>query len=97
MPRKIVHQNAARRDLLEIRDYGIATWGEEQADQYLRHINDRLQLLLQYPKIAPEYVSRSGSFRKLNAGEHLVFYRIEVDAIRIFRVIHRAAEVDSLL
>ena len=97
MPLRIVHQSAARRDLLNIRDYGIENWGEESADHYLRHIGDRLLLLLDHPKIAPEYVGRSGAFRKLKAGEHLVFYRVEGDVIRVFRVVHSAADVDSLL
>ena len=97
MPLRIVHRNAARRDLLNIRDYGVANWGEEAADHYLRLINDRLQMLLDNPQIAPEYVGRAGAFRKLKAGAHLVFYRVEGDAIRVFRVVHGAADVDSLL
>ncbi len=84
----------AKQDLENIWIYSSEQWGEKQADKYFDEIDYALhKVLLLNPKIgiACDYV-RAG-YRKYQINEHLVFYKLTSDKIRIIRLLHKNMDV----
>ncbi|MBA3880549.1 MAG: hypothetical protein C0500_12630 [Sphingobium sp.] len=84
-------------DLDAIRDHSRERWGAAQTARYLRAIRAAVTAAAQAPmQAAPADHYRAG-YRKIAAGAHLVFFRINGDAIEIARVLHSAMDVEPRL
>ena len=88
---------AARRDLAEIWFDTAEGWSVDQADDYVRAIEERLLRICSFPHSYPEYRGRNGSFRKAPSGEHLIFYRVDKGFIEVARVLHNRMDVEAQL
>jgi toxin ParE1/3/4 len=87
----------ALSDLDAIRDHSINQWGRAQTSRYLQTIRDAVAAASQAPmQAAPADHYRPG-YRKITVGAHLVFFRINADAIEIARILHAAMEIDTKL
>jgi toxin ParE1/3/4 len=94
---RIVHQTAARKDLRDIWWYGFEVWGEQAANDYLHKIRDKLALIADNPQIGARHMGRRKGYRRLLVGEHIIFYKVEAEAIRIFRFLHTKMDQEDRL
>ena len=88
---------AARLDLAEIWLATAERWDVDQADEYIRLIEDRLSRIEQFPESYPVYHSRRGLFRKAPGGEHLIFYLVDHQLIDIVRIMHNRSDYEEEL
>lgn len=81
----------ARADLEAIWNYSTDRWGVDQAERYLRIIEDACRQLATKPGVVRDDI-RPG-YRRVRAGSHLIFYR-DVDGIAdIARILHGSMDV----
>lgn len=79
----------ARLDLIDIADYTVDTWGQEQALRYLDSLEDCFDRIVQAPHIGrPCDLVRPG-YRRMEHGRHVIFYRADGDGIFISRILHQ--------
>lgn len=88
---------SAERDLFDIWDYTITTWGEQQAERYLQRLDARFMSLAEEPSrgklrtdILPDYYS-------YHEGRHIIFYTIHDSEIAIARILHERMDLISQL
>jgi toxin ParE1/3/4 len=91
---KVLISGKARRDLLQIYSY-IADRNPAAAEAVLQEIHSKIDNLSRYPFIGPERSSLASGIRGLVVGVHLIFYRIEEDHLRIYRVIDGRMDIDK--
>lgn len=75
-------------DLEGIWLYTLKEWSAEQADRYLRTINDALEQLAGDPESGKSAETIRGGYWALHVGRHLIFYTFTNDTISICRVLH---------
>ncbi|MDO8768432.1 MAG: type II toxin-antitoxin system RelE/ParE family toxin [Burkholderiaceae bacterium] len=93
----ILHSHRAREDLKRIWRYTYQTWGEAQANRYLDDMNLTIERLAKNPELgSPRDHIRQG-YRAMLCGRHLIFFTVQVDAIRIVRVLHERMDVDRAI
>jgi len=66
----------ARRDLNGILRYGIATWGELQADSYYSALLDHLNKLSENPKRYPVVTEIRPACRKSVFRSHAIYFEV---------------------
>ena len=92
---------AAREDLRGIRDYLRGELAQPlSAERIPAAIVRRCALLKDHPRLDPPLaprVRRPTDIRILSCGAHLVFYRVETDAISILRILHTRQNFDQAL
>ncbi len=75
-------------DLEAILLYTLQKWGDDQQDRYADAIEKGLSVLLDHPTIGrnrPEILAGCRSYR---IREHIVYYAIEGEEVRIARILH---------
>ncbi len=87
----------AHRDLNDIWDYSVETWGYDQAEKYLRAMNRTFQMLSEKPDLGRLYDEVHRGIRVYPSGRHLVFYFATDDGIDVVRVLHERMDVSSHL
>ena len=95
--RVILFTEAAMVDIAGIDNATAATWGEIQAERYLRFILAIFTSLSENPGLGspvkrwPEYLVYTAKYsRKRSSQGHKIFYRVIERGIRIIRVLHTA-------
>jgi toxin ParE1/3/4 len=78
----------ADMDLEEILDYTHLEFGFDQAEKYLTELLETFYQLSINPKIGKERNEIKVDLRSFPKGQHVIFYRILVDRIRIVRIMH---------
>lgn len=87
----------ADTDLVEVYDYTVENFGEDQAVYYLNGIDElceHLCLNLETGRTRNEIIE---GLRSLSFENHILFYRILKDRIRIVRVLHERRDVIKFL
>lgn len=90
-------RDAAKLDLADIWLSTAERWGVDQADDYVRAIEDRLGRICDFPESYPNYDCAHGSFRKARSGEHLIFYIVGETSFEVVRVLHNRTDVEEAL
>ncbi len=87
---------AADEDFEKIFEYGIDTFGLEQALEYQEGMKRRFEELAEHPKLyqAVDHISQ-GSRRSVY-GKHSIYYRIESKGIRILRILKHQDPTEAL-
>ena len=83
----------AERDLEEILAHSQETWGERQMDAYHASIDRALDHLLDFPSMGRARDDLGPGFRSSRVEQHVIYYRVEADAIRVARILHVRREV----
>lgn len=96
MPRIDKHPRA-RRDLIEIWFYTRDKWGEDQADRYLRRIDDAIKRLAGAPGLGSDYGQVRQGVRRYPVERHRIFYRRIDRGIEIVRVLHPSMDIHTQL
>lgn len=83
--KRIRHQQAAHRDLLDIWQYTRRTWNEDQADSYLTEIDHVIREIAAGKLIGTPHEYR---YRKRRVKAHVIFYRENDREVVVIRVLH---------
>lgn len=85
----------ALRDLDQITDHTLATWGERQAEKYLADLDQRLRWLAQNPKVGRLRDDIGEGYRSFPHGAHVIFYVIGEEGVAIIGVPHGAMDIEA--
>lgn len=85
----------ALRDLDQITDYTLATWGERQAEKYLAELDQRFHWLAQNPKAGRARDEVGEGYRSFPHSGHVIFYLIDSEGVVIIGVPHGAMDIDA--
>lgn len=81
--------NDAKQDLINIRYYTVAQWGDEQSKKYLLELQQTILLLTESPNIGkkrPDVLTDTLSFPH---GSHVIYYMIHDAHILVFAILHK--------
>jgi len=79
---------AAQEDLTRIYRRGLVTWGRQQAETYLAHIEEVIWLLTSRPEMGIKRPELAEGLCSFATKRHLVFYRCTKGELQIARVLH---------
>jgi toxin ParE1/3/4 len=82
-------------DLRSIGRYTVERWGIDQRNKYLRQLNGRFAWLANNPRLGRSRTDISKDYYSFSEGEHLIFYRINGDAIEIIGIPHRQMDIPA--
>jgi toxin ParE1/3/4 len=81
----------AEHDIEDILVYTLVTWGERQMHDYSDLLDNCLATIQANPNIG--HTHDLDSYKCLQAGSHLIFYRIEKTTVFVVRVLHCRMDV----
>ena len=87
----------AERDLAEIADYTIATFGNEQARKYRDQFSTCFASLLANPRLGRSAEELMPGLRRIRQQAHDVFYLPSKEALLIVRVLHHSMDFEQHL
>ena len=94
MSRKIyILSEIADKDLEDIFDYTFDEFGYDQAEKYLLEIEEIFQNLIINPQIGKKRDEIKQGLYSFPKDNHIIFYRILDNHIRIVRVLHGRRDV----
>jgi len=94
MSRKIyILSEIADKDLEDIFDYTLDEFGFDQAEKYLLEIEEIFQNLIVNPQIGKKRDEIKQGLYSFPKDNHIIFYRILDNHIRIVRVLHVSRDV----
>ena len=90
---RLVVSAAARVDLKAIARYTRQKWSTAQAKTYLALIAERIVHLARRPRLGKKREDVAPGYRSLPVGRHLIFYRIDDNAVIVVRVLHQSMDL----
>ena len=91
--REVVLRPRAYADLEGIWLYTNEHWGEEQANRYLRQLNERITDMAAMPERGRNREAVRAGYYSLHVGRHLVLYTFTETLVGIERVLHDQMDV----
>jgi toxin ParE1/3/4 len=85
----------ARLDLIEIGDYTLDHWGEDQAIRYLDSLGACFDLIAANPEVGRRCDRLRKGYRRMEHDKHVVFYKIETKSVLVVRVLHQRTLPES--
>jgi plasmid stabilization system protein ParE len=83
----------------DIYDYSLETFGQMQAERYLKKINDALLLLpehyLSYPPCR-HIPTKTHKYRNVILDAHLLIYRVTNERIEVLDIVHQASGISKI-
>ena len=96
MSRKIyILSEIADKDLEDIFDYTLDEFGFDQAEKYLLEIEEIFQNLIINPQIGKKRDEIKLGLYSFPKDNHIIFYRILDNHIRIVRVLHGSRDISK--
>ena len=96
MSRKIyILSEIADKDLEDIFDYTLDEFGFDQAEKYLLEIEEIFQNLIINPQIEKKRDEIKLGLYSFPKDNHIIFYRILDNHIRIVRVLHGSRDISK--
>ncbi len=93
--KKLELSRLASRELADILRYTRDTWGIQQMRAYSRTHDEGLVLLQENPLIGKERPEIAMGMRFFPVAEHVLFYTVTRDVVRIARVLHARMDLKS--
>jgi toxin ParE1/3/4 len=87
----------AKADLDEIWDFTVRTWGEQQAEDYIRLLVGAIETVAENPRRGRACDEIRKGYRKYLAGSHMIFFRKIKSGIDVIRVLHGQMDFDRHL
>lgn len=88
----------AQDDLGAIWDYTVQQWGVDQAERYIRDIQDAIWELVAGTKPSQPIEDIRAGYRKALIGVHLLLFRVEdTGIINIVRILHSRMDTERHL
>lgn len=85
---KLVLSARARADYKSIRAYTLDTYGRKQADLYRGMFEEAFDRLLDFPLMGGSADDIFPGLRRIPAGRHQIFYRIDKETVFIVAIHH---------
>lgn len=88
---KLEYSPIALEDLQHIRDYIIAKWGENVAKRILKKMTTNIRRLEEHPLLGVDLgriIDVPTDYRYLLIDKNYVFYHVEIDKVRVVRVLN---------
>ena len=85
----------ADTDIDTIFDYTENKFGFNQAVSYVGNLDIIFKQLIKHPNLGKERNEIKNGILSLSVGEHIVFYSIYKNCIRIVRVLHGRSDIPS--
>jgi toxin ParE1/3/4 len=82
------YSRRAEADLLSIARYTLRTWGEEQTTRYIDDLEACCQMLADNPMLGRACDRIRQGLRRMERGQHVVFYREDARGILVSRILH---------
>lgn len=79
----------AERDLENITDYTVATWGAAQAEKYIAGLENLAQELANNPKVGVRCEHLANGLLSFPFTSHVLYYVEQAHGITIIRVLHK--------
>jgi len=79
----------AREDLRGIWIYSAETWGPQQANRYLDAIRAAITGLADGTTVSRSAEDVLPGCRRVTCGRHVVYFREDMDAVEVIRVLHQ--------
>jgi toxin ParE1/3/4 len=79
----------AEADLIDIAAYTLDTWGPEQTVRYVDALEACCRRLAKKPDLGRPCDHIRPGLRRMESGQHVIFYRAEAGNILVSRILHR--------
>lgn len=92
---KVEYSPAALDDLRQIHHYILSNWGESVAERVLKKITTDIKNLEQFPVLGValgELIDIPTDYRYLFSEKNYIFYRLELDKVKIVRILNEYQE-----
>jgi len=87
----------ARKDLVNMRQYGNEQFGGPLADAYFMSISSAFDLLARHPEAGPAQPDLGEHIRCLSHRRHRILYRFNGAQVLVVRVLHHAMDAPRAL
>jgi toxin ParE1/3/4 len=87
----------ARSDVRDILQYTRETWGLAQRNAYAAALDRAFARPTEYPRLGPERPDLFPGCHTKPVEEHIIYYRITQNTIRIIRVLHARQDASAAL
>jgi toxin ParE1/3/4 len=87
----------AKSDLDEIWDFTVRTWGERQAEDYIRLLVGAIETVAENPRRGRACNEVRKGYLKYSAGSHVIFFRKIRSGIEVVRVLHGSIDFEQHL
>jgi toxin ParE1/3/4 len=87
----------ARADLDDIWVYSAQRWGTDQAEDYIRLLQNAIETVAEEPRRGRACDEFRKGYRKYPAGSHVLFYRNVKSGIDIIRILHSGMDFERHL
>ncbi len=94
---RVITRLQAQNDLDDIDQFGIAQFGVEVSDRYMRGFFDAFDQLANFPEIGPIYPGIRPSIRFLTHRSHHIFYDFDGKIVTVVRILHHAMNASRAL
>jgi toxin ParE1/3/4 len=88
MSRSYILSPRVEADLAEIWDFTVKTWGEKQAEDYIRLLVGAIETVAENPRRGRRCDEVRKGYRKHLAGPHIIFFRKIKSGIDVIRILH---------
>lgn len=83
----------ARADLDGIWSYTVERWNSDQAEAYLRAIDQALKLLRTNPRLGRSAHHVRQDLFKFPVASHVIYYKISSRNLAVIRILHKSTDV----
>ena len=94
--RKLVINELAQNDYLELLKQSVRRWGREQAAQYKESLDAAMNRLLEYPDLGRSAPELFDGGHRLPARRHVIYYTFSEDAVIIHRILYERRHVSAV-
>jgi toxin ParE1/3/4 len=88
---------SAIRDLQDISDYTLRTWGSEQEDRYLKGLWAKLADIQSSPESCRLREDLAKGCRSARHEKHVIFFSIKGRTLQVIRILHEAMDFNNHL
>jgi len=87
----------ARADLDGIWEYTAQRWGVDQAEAYLRIVNQAIALLRENPRLGRSASDVKPGYFKFVTLSHVIYYKLPPGTLDVIRILHKSMDVERHL
>lgn len=88
MTRRLKISPTARIEINAIWDYTSARHGENVAQLYVADLDTVMRRLLEFPLLGEDCAEIRSGYRRIRAGDHVIYYIPHDNGVEIMRVMH---------
>lgn len=88
--------NEAKNDLIRIHQYGVAQFGEKQADIYFNTFFEHFRIIARQPYAFEEVNFIKPGYRRCVCGRDSIFYKVHNNVVEIMAIIGKQ-DIQDLL